>query len=241
MLIFRKFPRDLENIIIGYMDDLTMVESYICFYKMYSSTVPNLTNRSKVGQNRLILDIPSALSNLYKNSANVDFSMGMFKYGIRLNGELGERSDPDGSIEIFDREPELYKFPDDLKLFHTLFRSSGVCVYFPPITRLTAFNEYDDVEWEDLHGNPYYLNDVYIKDWFVIFVDCRVDDNYSCLYINLNSDSCDFGHVYSYYMHRFKFVAKSFRETINILINRQSCSSICDHLGKMYCTCNENL
>jgi hypothetical protein len=238
MTIFKKFPRNLENIIIGYMDDLTMIELYIHFIKMYGSTVSNLTNRSKVEQNQLILDIPCALSNLYKNSANVDLSMVMFEYGIRLNGELGERSDPNGSIEIFDREPVSYKFPDDLKLFHTLFKSSGICVYFPPITRLTPFNEYDDVEWEDCYGNPYYLNDVYIKDWFVIFVDCNVDDDYGCLYINLNGDSHDFGHVYSYYMNAFTFVATSFRETINILTKKKSCNNICAHLGKIHCACN---
>ena len=256
---FSTLPKDLVNIISGYIDDLEMVDLYFNFYEQYNyliiktsiTNLPdkiykifNLVKNTKKEQEELILSIPQSLSNLYKNSVSVDFSMQMFDDGPRLNGELGEYSDPNSLTEIFDRDPDRYEIPEDLKLFYILFSQSkknNPSGILQPMTKLEGFDGFDCIVWDS--DNPHFEKDVYIKDWFGIFIDNNsVDNGRGCLYINLNPDSPEFNHVYSYSSSdegHTAFVADSFRGVIEELVENVSCFSICDHLGKRYCTCDK--
>jgi hypothetical protein len=225
--LYKFLPMVIKNIVDGFIDDLELVDLYEQFYITNKKNRNSLKSHAILSKQHISYNyiqkqhqkINDTLKSLHKKTTTMDFTNEL--YCGRINDELGQHSNVDNLTNIYTRYPERYDFPLDFKLFHMLYKSYGCKLQFLNICNLQPCYIFNYLVYNTCN-NIYYEKDVYIKDWFIIVSDGTTMGN-MVLYMNLNPDSLQFGHIHMYksvYHNGVKHVFNSFTDFIkNMLKN----------------------
>jgi len=261
-----------------------LYKQFINIYTSYSTIENDLLNDNLIAIELHHLYSSKSLYN-YDNKKGYDDIYNNLKdnnYNIRfLNGSkiiVDEIIDIDEPICIhlnYDI-PKKYDLPEDMKYFYHYMGKSGLkldklcnkktCQDYNtilPINQFCIWNaEIITRQCGEILDN-YICDNIIAKidlnDWIVFYNDYdSVDNGAGELIINLNSESPLFGNILSYTSideGLLEFVAKSFTEFIQLLIDVpvkqyvsdeltyewQCCNSVCDHLNqRCYCWSTKN-
>lgn len=264
---FHEHYKPKQFTIHKYLKELSLEELYKLFYYHFKSIL-NIEIRDEYLSDN---DINEAVNSLRNKVSKYEDIISIieernFDY-IKIDGKYvgDEDDDSEAKTNIITSDIQNYGMPDDMIIFYKMFKMDTKCnesikdykkhkFSFDSLQKIETeesfyydFFESADCEYGD-GRNPHYKKDIYYKEWFSFAVDPQsVDNGHGSLYTNLNVDSEEYGHIYSYSSADegcFNYVCESLSDCIRILLSNEylkgpvgfkicefDIPSICDYLN----------
>lgn len=172
----------------------------------------------------------------------------VFDDGPLLDGVVREGTNPDNPTNLVSSEAKVYKVPEDLMLFHRNYITGVGPVRFAPLSTLVGAYVTLVASLMEDGNNVHYGTDLYFRHYFIILHDeYSVDNGHGQLYMNMNPEAADYGHVYAHSSGdegQNGRIATSFVNFIQLMIkkNNKTCASVVDCINNVnfgnLCVCD---
>lgn len=242
---FHEHYKPKQFTIHKYLKELSLEELYKLFYYHFKPIL-NIEMRNEYLSddeiNKAVDDLRNKVSK-YEDITSI-IEERNFDY-IKIDGKYvgDEDDDSEAKTNIITSDIQNYGIPDDMRMFYKMFKMDTECnediqdynqhkFSFDPLQKIETeesfyyeFFEPEECEIGNGGRNPHYGKDIYYKEWFSIALDPQsVDNGCGSLYTNLNVDSEEYGHIYSYSSAdeaRVNYVCESFSDFIRILLSNE--------------------